>query len=113
VFNEARLPAVWRFLVRTFGLHGTQALTILIVLGFGYVAHQFKLRNKLYYGYLEILFGVVSATMVVTRVNFAAVEFTDLTLSQMVALIGAAYVVARGLTNCHEARAALANIKTP
>jgi hypothetical protein len=108
-FNEAHMPAVWQFLVHTIGLVATQALTTVIVLGLGYGAYRFKLKSKLYYGYLEIMFGSFSAAAVVWRVHFAAADFTNLSIGQGVALVGSAYVVARGLSNSHEARAALAN----
>lgn len=97
-------PRAFHLLTRTIGLHWTQVLVALFVVTVGYGAHWFKQANKLWYGYSEMLFGVLSAVLVVSRINFAAVEFSNLTLAQYGTLVGAAYVVARGLNNVSEAR---------
>ena len=99
VFNEARLPGMWRYLLAVAGLYFTQAFAAVTVFVLGWFAYVFKRRNKLYYGYLEVFFGMLSAVMVVRSVNFAAIG-----LAQGVAVVASAYVVARGLTDCYEAK---------
>jgi hypothetical protein len=93
-----------RSVTAVFGLHLTQLLVSVLVIAVGWSAHRFKLRNKLWYGYVEVVFGAGSAIAVVSRVNFAAIEFRSLTLAQYAALVGTAYVVARGLNNITEAK---------
>jgi hypothetical protein len=97
-------PRFFHEITSAIGLHGTQALVAMLVIIGGWSAYRFKQANKLWYGYSEITFGVVSAVLIVSRVNFAAVEFRTLSLAQYGTLVGAAYVVARGLTNASEAR---------
>src|SRR5712672_1946906 len=49
----------------------------------------------------------VAAIAIVSRTNFAAVEFGTLSLAQFGGLVGCIYVVARGLTNIREAKSHL------
>jgi hypothetical protein len=74
------------------------------VVSAGWSAHHFKRLNQLVYGYVEVFFGTISAIAIVSRTNFAAVQFTTLTLAQYGALVGCAYVVARGLNNVQDSR---------
>jgi hypothetical protein len=75
-----------------------------IVIGAGWSAALFKRRNQLWYGYVEVFFGVMSAIAIVSRTNFAAVEFATLSLAQFGGLVGCVYVVARGLANIRESK---------
>jgi hypothetical protein len=97
-------PRLFHYLTSAIGLHGTQVLVALLVVACGWCAHRFKQINKLWYGYVEIVFGVFSSVMIVSRVDFAAVEFRNLSLAQFGTLVGAAYVVARGLNNVAESK---------
>jgi hypothetical protein len=92
------------FLTRTVGPHFTQFLVAVTVIAVGWGAHLFKRRNQLVYGYVEAFIGVMSAIAIVSRTNFAAVQFTTLTLAQYGTLVGCAYVVARGLNNVQDAK---------
>jgi hypothetical protein len=104
IFNQGRYTGIGTWVVAVLGLHATQALAAVIVIFLGWGAHEFKRRSKLYYGYLEVCFGALSAIAIVTTVNFVAVQFSNLRLTQILGLVGSAYVVARGLNNCYEAR---------
>ena len=86
------------------GVHKTQALAFVIVCALGWCAHRFKRRSKYYYGLSEFSFGVASAIAAVSTVNFAAVEFSNVGLPQVLALLGSTYIVARGLNNCYDAK---------
>src|SRR5712664_3184678 len=66
-------------------------LTILLGVG----AHVFKKKNKLRYGQVEVEFGMVTAVSVAFATGQSA-------FARLVALAGAAYVVARGLNNWDE-----------
>jgi hypothetical protein len=103
-FNEARLPGIWRYLASNLGLRVTQMITLMLVIGLGWCAYRFKLRNKLYYGYLQVFFGLLSAAAVIQNINFAVADLSNETLAHSVALIGAAFVVANGLRNRYEAK---------
>jgi hypothetical protein len=96
---------VLRFFVSIFGLHLTQLLAAALVIVLGWLAHRFKSWNKPWYGYVEVAVAAVSAIAVVSRLNLAAIDVGSLTLAQYATLVGAAYVVARGLNNITEAKA--------
>ena len=102
---EKRQKTIAQFLFEKIGIHLTQVLTAVIVVAVGFGAHRFKQVNKLWYGRNEVLFGVISAVFVVSRIDFGAVEFKSLSLAQFGTLVGCAYVVARGLNNVSEAKA--------
>lgn len=95
---------VFHFITTAVGLHATQVLVAVVVITAGFGAHRFKQASKLLYGYHEILFGVLSSVLVVSRINFAAIEFRNLSLAQYGTLVGAAYVVGRGFNNVSEAK---------
>lgn len=104
LLQEAWLGGYLAKIVAVLGIYLTQLLAVCIVIGLGWTAHWFKQRNQLYYGYLEIVFGSFSAIAIVHRIQFSASGVLSLGLAQVAALVGAAYVVARGLNNCSEAR---------
>jgi len=97
-------PRVFHFVTGAVGLHSTQFIVAMLVVAAGFGAHRFKQTSKLFYGYSEVAFGVLSAVLVVTRINFVAAEFRSLSLAQYGTLVGCAYVVARGLNNISEAK---------
>jgi hypothetical protein len=100
----AAFPEVPAKIVAVLGLHVTQALAIVFAIAVGFAAFAFKLRSKLYYGTVEVFFGVISSIAVVSRVNFTSIPVSQMSLAQVTALVGSVYVVARGLTNIYEAR---------
>lgn len=104
-------PNTLRYIANRAGAHFTQMLVAGIVIGAGWSAARFKRQNQRWYGYVEVFFGVMSAIAIVSRTNFAAVEFAALSLAQYGGLIGSAYVVARGLTNIREAKTS--HLNTP
>jgi len=97
-------PDVFARIVGTLGLHLTQAIAMVMVLGLGFGAYKFKLNNKFLYGALEVLFGISSSITIVSRVHFTSIPVSQMSLAQVIALVGSTYVVARGLSNMHEAR---------
>jgi len=107
IFFVALNPETLRYVAKRAGAHFTQMFVAGIVIGAGWSAAIFKRRNQLWYGYVEVFFGVMSAIAIVSRTNFAAVEFATLSLAQFGGLVGCIYVVARGLTNIREAKSHL------
>jgi CDP-diglyceride synthetase len=97
-------PQIPAQIVAVLGLHLAQLLAVVLVAVLGFAASEFKLRSKLYYGTLEVFFGMVSSIAVVTRVHFTPVPVSQMTLPQITALVGSIYVVARGVTNIREAK---------
>jgi hypothetical protein len=79
------------------GVATAQLLIGVCVVGAGTFAYWFKNENPLLYGKLEVIFGALSA-LVVSR----GTDPENITLAQWATLIGAAYVVARGLNNMSE-----------
>jgi hypothetical protein len=80
-----------------FWFRTTVAVAALVI---GWGAHYFKLRNQQHYGTVEIIFGAVSAFKVVETL-----DPRELVLSQWAALVGAVYIIARGLGNRQDAGA--------
>jgi len=97
-------PQIPAKIVAVLGLHLTQGLAVVFVAVLGFAASKFKLHGKLYFGIVEVFFGVISSVAVVTRVNFTPVPVSQMNLAQVTALIGSVYVVARGFTNIYEAK---------
>lgn len=62
----------------------------------GYSAYYFKKKNQLLFGQLEIAVGVATALGATARQEFR--------LTQILAVIGAIYIVARGFTNIDDAK---------
>lgn len=97
-------PQIPAKIVAVLGLHLTQFLAVFIVFVLGFAASEFKLHGKLYYGIVEVFFGMISSVAVVTRVHFTPVAVSQMSLAQVTALVGSVYVVARGFANIHEAK---------
>jgi hypothetical protein len=97
-------PQVPAKIVAVLGLHLTQLLAAVVVAALGFAASEFKLRSKLYYGTIEVFFGVISSIAVLTKVHFTPVPVSQMSLAQVTALVGSAYVVARGFTNIREGK---------
>ncbi len=108
LFNEARVVRLYGWMVANLGLHRIQILAGVATIGLGVLTFFFKLRNKMYYGMCEVTFGFVAAWSVSRGLNIP-----NITLAQFVGLAGSAYIVARGLGNCSEARSSSRNSNVP
>ncbi len=93
-------------LIPLFGLYGLRLLICVVVVIFGFAAHFWKRANQYTYGIGEIFFGILGAAYVTFTI-----QSEKLLLSQWAALIGTAYVIARGLNNRSEARAKAASVQ--
>jgi hypothetical protein len=63
---------------------------------FGAVAHFFKVLNRQWYGYVEILVAVAAAWRV------TGTSLTDDATTNLILLLGAVYVIVQGVTNAIE-----------
>jgi hypothetical protein len=101
VFAEAQQHGakLFFYLGRLLGVRGAQVVLIVCVCVTGWFAHEYKRRQQIRYGMLEVLFGVVSAV----SVGFSMIPGNS-TLTQWVALVGSGYVIARGLNNVSDGR---------
>jgi hypothetical protein len=70
----------------------------IVVLALGYVAHWFKRKNQLWYGRVEVIFGLGSALSIAYAAK-SGFELSD----HWATLAGCIYVVARGQNNQTEA----------
>lgn len=104
VLNWGKAPQIFHFLTSTLGLHAAQILVSIIVLFAGWCVHTLRQWSKLYFGMMQIGFGVVSAVVVVSAVNLTSINLSNVSLAQLVTLLGCVFVIGRGLTDCHEAR---------
>ncbi len=90
---------------RKLGAHIAQTILASVVLATGVGAHWFKRKHKGWYGVTEIIFGSVLAFRVTL-----AMSIGQAVLSQWTALIGCAYVIARGLNKCIGSSSCLENL---
>jgi hypothetical protein len=99
IYFVLQLPLAITELERRSGgpLFRWEMVAIVLIAGLG--AHVFKRVNQMAYGFTEVIFGAT------TMYRLAAAWPRGGTFSaQWVAMAGAAYIVARGLNNCHDAR---------
>jgi len=96
-------PNALSILTRLFGLYGMRLLVGVVVVGCGITGYFWKRKNQYTYGLGEIAFGMLVTFYVTLRI-----ESEHSYLSQWSALVGAAYVIARGLNNRADGRAKLA-----
>jgi hypothetical protein len=87
--------------IKEFGLHVTQILVSIAIVGIGVVAHFFKRWNQGLYGLVEMVFAA-AAVFGVAR----TLTPEKLLLAQWATLGGFAYVVSRGWGNVWEYRQA-------
>jgi hypothetical protein len=92
--------SLFKFLSDVIGLHGAQGVAAVTVIALGSLASYFKKKELLWYGTVEVFFGVVTAVKVASGLTPG-----EILLSQWTALVAAAYIVARGLNNISDARA--------
>ena len=89
---------VFKWLVRTFGIHLAQFAIFCGVVAVGAFAHWFKQKNQKWYGVVEVAFGAASAGSVSFRMMPGPL------FAQWATLAGCAYVIARGLNNISQAK---------
>jgi hypothetical protein len=82
------------------GVHAAQGLAAIGVVAVGSLAAYFKKKRLLWFGTVEVFFGAATAVKVASGLTPG-----QIILSQWTALLGAAYIVARGLDNISDARA--------
>jgi 4-hydroxybenzoate polyprenyltransferase len=80
------------------GIHGVQLVLSGIVVLFGFLAYEVKKKKQLWYGRVEICFGIGSAI----ALSFS-VSPGDIHLTQWASLVGCIYVIARGMNNVNDA----------
>ena len=81
-----------------FGPVGTAAFLSSVVCSAGVGAHLFKQKNQFWYGMVEILIGAVSSFAI-----SASMDATQIDFAKFASLVGAGYVIARGLGNRRDA----------
>ena len=84
---------------RLLGIYGVQILIAISIIAIGFLAYEFKKRDQLSYGRVEICFGISS----VLALAFSTLP-NEIHLPQWVSLVGSAYVIARGRNNVSEAK---------
>ena len=87
------------FLEQRIGIQRTQYVIAASVVSAGITAHFFRKAHRLLYGLIEVAFAGIAAIRISPHLQPQQILFT-----QWVALVGCAYVVARGLNNVSEAR---------
>ena len=92
------------YLYETIGSNWTKAVIGSSVLLTGWIAHRFKQKRQILYGLCEVIFAGASAVHVAGRLAPGKGVST-----QWGALIGFAYVVARGFGNISKGREKLLN----
>jgi len=90
------LPSV----IQAASVHRAQAVIAGGIVAIGFAAFEFKKWNQLWYGTVEVSFGIASAFVL----SFSTMP-ADMHLTQWASLVGCAFVVGRGRNNVEEARA--------
>jgi hypothetical protein len=90
------LPAIFQ----TANVHKVQATVAAGIVAAGFLAFEFKRWNQLWYGTVEVGFGIASAFLLA----FSTMP-SEMHLTQWASLVGCAFVVGRGRNNVEEARA--------
>jgi len=96
-FFQENVTLVFRAFAAVLGLPWAHIVAFILVVGTGLLAHWFKDKNQLWYGIVEVAVGVGSAATVVFSLKVTGAMFP-----QWTALVGCAYVIARGLNNISE-----------
>jgi len=91
-------PAWFAFASHILGIYGAQSTTAAAVIVAGVCAHWFKQKKQKWYGMVEVAFGGVAGWSICFTLAPGQALF-----SQWAALVGCAYVIARGLNNWAEA----------
>jgi hypothetical protein len=89
-----KVPIAFLWAMRILGVKSLQILIGLGVVLFGYIAFAFKAINQRLYGTVEIAFAGVAGIITARQIRFEA-DWSG----QAAALIGAVYIVSRGLSN--------------
>ncbi len=94
---EPYLVRTYLWSMRTIGLEATQLLLGGVVVALGRGAYVFKRDNQYLYGIVEVLFAFVAAVITARQMK-AGGDWSP----QVSALIGAVYIVSRGMGNIKE-----------
>ena len=94
-------PGWFVYASKIVGLYGAQAIVALAVIAIGVGAHKLKQKKQRWYGRIEVAFGAAAAV----NLCFTLLPGQSL-FSQWAALIGCAYIIARGLGNYTDAKEA-------
>ena len=83
------------------GPYRTKIIIGIVVVVLGFVTYEFKRLNQRWYGFVEVIFGIVygfsiAFTMAPDKAN----------LPQWASLVGCAYVISRGMNNMNDAKKA-------
>jgi len=89
------LPAAVRFL----GDYGAKLLVATCIVALGFLAYEFKKRDQLLYGRIEICFGIASGI----TLAFSSMP-NEMHVTQWASLVGSAFVIARGRNNISDAK---------
>jgi hypothetical protein len=92
-------PRGLQLLTPHIGFRGVQTLVSLAILGAGVFAFWFKRKRQLWYALFEVAFGSASGV----NISFSTAHSGPL-FAQWAAMVGCAYVIARGLNNFAEAK---------
>jgi hypothetical protein len=92
-------PPLYSWAARTIGTYLTHLIIGAVVVFLGIAAHWFKGKNQRWYGMVEVLFGSISGFGIALNISPR-----NSWLTQGAALVGCAYVIARGLNNIADAK---------
>jgi hypothetical protein len=92
------LGSVARTISSSAGIHSFQFVIAATVIILGFLAFEFKKKHQLWYGRVEICFGISSAV----TLSLSALP-SDMHLTQWASLVGCVYVIARGMGNVSDA----------
>jgi hypothetical protein len=90
-----------------FGHHAVQIGIAIVTIALGAFGHWFRSKNRVLYGLVEIAFGVAYAFSI-----SQGLDPVKPAMSQIIALMGCAYIIARGFENLAKARAEAEAIQT-
>jgi hypothetical protein len=98
-FAEPYIHKLFFRLLDAFGVQGTQVGIGVLVIFFGAAAYSFKVKTQFWYGFVEVIFAGVAGVVTARQLNPAAQL-----AGPIATLIGAVYVVSRGISNIMDAR---------
>jgi VIT1/CCC1 family predicted Fe2+/Mn2+ transporter len=96
LFGDAFIAYYFNLLIVTLPVWGT--VILLFILGF--VVYAIRSRMRLYYGIIEFFIGLYSSVSVFTPKRF---DYTDLSVLEIIQILGGIYIMVRGLDNVSKA----------
>lgn len=91
------IKLLYAYVLKRFGLKTIQILAGILVMVLGWLVYRFKLRNQVAYGTIEVLFAGITGVIAARQVN----PQRDWS-GQFATLVGAVYIVSRGLANIYD-----------